>query len=356
MQQRTSRINWIDIAKGIGIILVCMGHHSYGLLTDWICSFHMPLFFVASGFCYKTTNKTLLQELSHKAYRLLAAFFSYSALKWAIAVGSSFLRHSPDAHWNLLLGPILGIPGTQYISSIWFFPALFVANAVFCIFMRLLIKRNRPSLSNLILLMSLLTAFAAWIVLNGKAISFPFWQVTPSKRICLPWNADLSLYMLPYMAFGFWLREHKIMESFCQKNNWIQWLFTALLFIVSIKAVQIGSYFAGYGINYYARQFWNPIFTLFSGIIGSTFILLFCACIGNCPPIEYIGRNSALFYLLQWRFANIIADWLDAAYMWMPQWKYLIIVTTVSALIVWPICTAVSFLFPFFIGKGKIQK
>ena len=57
------RQNWIDIAKGVGIILVVVGHAGRGLqsagLTDegWllplmdraIYAFHMPLFFVLSG-------------------------------------------------------------------------------------------------------------------------------------------------------------------------------------------------------------------------------------------------------------------------------------------------------------------
>lgn len=41
-----SRIDWIDIAKGIGIFLMVMGHTSIPKLGGhWIYSFHMPLFF-----------------------------------------------------------------------------------------------------------------------------------------------------------------------------------------------------------------------------------------------------------------------------------------------------------------------
>ena len=48
-----SRVGWIDFAKGIGIILVIIGHSAIPKLTGIIFSFHMPLFFIASGF---TTN------------------------------------------------------------------------------------------------------------------------------------------------------------------------------------------------------------------------------------------------------------------------------------------------------------
>lgn len=55
------RIHWIDVLKGIGIILVVL-QHCIGLSGDtgvssfvsvWILSFHMPLFFYVSGLVYK---------------------------------------------------------------------------------------------------------------------------------------------------------------------------------------------------------------------------------------------------------------------------------------------------------------
>ncbi|MDR1895700.1 MAG: acyltransferase family protein [Prevotellaceae bacterium] len=49
----TQRIIWIDIAKGLGIFLVVVGHviSSGNILHHWIYSFHMPLFFFLSGIC-----------------------------------------------------------------------------------------------------------------------------------------------------------------------------------------------------------------------------------------------------------------------------------------------------------------
>ena len=51
---RTNRLKWLDIAKGISIILVVIGHTSIPrFLSDFIWAFHIPLFFIASGW---TTN------------------------------------------------------------------------------------------------------------------------------------------------------------------------------------------------------------------------------------------------------------------------------------------------------------
>ena len=55
------RIQYIDIAKGIGILLVVIGHciNSLSFLGKWIWSFHMPLFFVISGLCFNPSKNTL---------------------------------------------------------------------------------------------------------------------------------------------------------------------------------------------------------------------------------------------------------------------------------------------------------
>lgn len=48
------RIEYIDIYKGIGIILMIMGHIGFGSKFDiWIHAFNMPMFFLYRDFCIK---------------------------------------------------------------------------------------------------------------------------------------------------------------------------------------------------------------------------------------------------------------------------------------------------------------
>src|SRR5512144_3032083 len=51
------RLEYIDIAKGIGILLVVMGHNDFSLVSPFfykfIYAFHMPLFFFLSGMFFK---------------------------------------------------------------------------------------------------------------------------------------------------------------------------------------------------------------------------------------------------------------------------------------------------------------
>ena len=44
-----TRIGWVDTAKGIGLLLVIIGHLPIPLVPVWIYTFHMPLFFFLSG-------------------------------------------------------------------------------------------------------------------------------------------------------------------------------------------------------------------------------------------------------------------------------------------------------------------
>lgn len=51
------RIEYIDIAKGTGIILMVLGHipafsNNYKFAYKFIYAFHMPLFFIISGYLF----------------------------------------------------------------------------------------------------------------------------------------------------------------------------------------------------------------------------------------------------------------------------------------------------------------
>lgn len=48
---------YLDVIKGIGIFLVVLAHVSRHSITGVIYSFHMPLFFIISGYIYGKYNK-----------------------------------------------------------------------------------------------------------------------------------------------------------------------------------------------------------------------------------------------------------------------------------------------------------
>ena len=54
MSREKSRVEYIDLFRAIGIILMIMGHIKFGSHFDkWIHAFHMPMFFFISGWFYR---------------------------------------------------------------------------------------------------------------------------------------------------------------------------------------------------------------------------------------------------------------------------------------------------------------
>src|SRR5215208_2174678 len=54
----SKRIGYLDVARGIGILLVVLGHNDFGAISPFfqqvIYSFHIPLFFFLAGYFINT--------------------------------------------------------------------------------------------------------------------------------------------------------------------------------------------------------------------------------------------------------------------------------------------------------------
>lgn len=58
MHEMNKRIHWIDVSRGIAMVLVVLGHIGMkNSFTQWIYSFHMPLFFMITGLTPNLINK-----------------------------------------------------------------------------------------------------------------------------------------------------------------------------------------------------------------------------------------------------------------------------------------------------------
>lgn len=74
-----NRKHWIDIAKGIAIVLMVLGHTSIpDTLSRFIFAFHMPLFFMASGYTSNWDKYDVCYFIRHKIRTILLPFTLYS--------------------------------------------------------------------------------------------------------------------------------------------------------------------------------------------------------------------------------------------------------------------------------------
>ena len=77
------RVPYVDIARGIGIILVVIGHNDFSLIAPFahklIYSFHMPMFFFISGMFFKP-DLPFLNFLKNRFHRVLKPFLAILVL------------------------------------------------------------------------------------------------------------------------------------------------------------------------------------------------------------------------------------------------------------------------------------
>ena len=68
------RINWVDFAKGVAIILMVLGHAVYNDLQKFIFVFHMPFFFIMAGFLlnFEKWGGRKLQRLRGETFQATA--------------------------------------------------------------------------------------------------------------------------------------------------------------------------------------------------------------------------------------------------------------------------------------------
>lgn len=94
MKDKT-RLEYLDAAKGLGILLVILGHiYAWNpninrkILVTWIYSFHMPLFFIVSGMLIKYKNYCNIKEfIFSRIKHILAGLFH------ELSMGRSNLLH-----------------------------------------------------------------------------------------------------------------------------------------------------------------------------------------------------------------------------------------------------------------------
>ena len=73
-----SRLEYLDILRGLGIIFIVIGHISYDeMLLKWLYSFHVPLFFFAAGAVYK--KRSVLADLKRRAATVIIPNFVFGA-------------------------------------------------------------------------------------------------------------------------------------------------------------------------------------------------------------------------------------------------------------------------------------
>lgn len=266
-----TRINWIDQAKGIGILLVVIGHMAIPLkLSIIIFSFHMPLFFFISGFLfnekkYASDFKTIM---IFKFSTLIWPFITFTFL--ALALRSIYDFENTVETFDYA-GFLMGMDSINV--PLWFLTALFSTEIIFSQIVRI----SKHSLKIIIGLVLLLTAIG---LLNAY-----FWNL----QIFL--NINIALIALSFFLGGWLFKKYGVFEIQANLKILIIYLVISLVFLI---------YFAFNNSkldildNHYGNIFYM-FMAAFYGIIFSMFLAKLFQQINYIKGIfSYLGRNSLI--------------------------------------------------------------
>lgn len=187
-----ARYPWIDYLKALGIYLVVVGHTPLPVETHrWIYAFHMPLFFMISGFLVSPGgfDVSLREFFNRRVRKLVQLYFAFGIFCAAIYC-FQFRSEQP------LLQAVLGRLGSlAYATSsrndsqdlyplvLWFFPALITA---------------------------LLLVFAVWKISSAwgraGAILLVFISGFLMTGLALPWEFESACVAAGFLALGHYAR------------------------------------------------------------------------------------------------------------------------------------------------------
>lgn len=162
-----NRDSTIDIAKGICIFLMVLGHtYFYSWFNDSVYLFHMPFFFFVSGFFFSSKNK-VKDFVANKTKRLLVPMFAYWICNYFFTL--------PISLWSGTIAfPQIG--ALWFLLSLWtiFLLTYFVTHVVASLWGRMVVA---------------LVVLAIAYGLN-------------SRQVMLPFHFVQSLFMYPIFLLG----------------------------------------------------------------------------------------------------------------------------------------------------------
>lgn len=325
------RILWLDIAKAIAIISVIIGHTiPAGYLSNFILTFHVPIFFIATGFTIKSISikdrKEFIKRIIHDIKILIipyciAVFLRDIAI--SIQYGIPIIELLKGLPLKLLwASPLRNIYCIE-VGFVWFLPAIFWAKIIFYI-----IENVFPSnYKNIVFLMCI-------------PISLIISSICP-----LPQVLDIALIGTFFVFIGRFLRNNiNIFDLDNSKNNIILYV-SFFVWIFCWIGLNIN-------LNMAYRLYPYGILSIIEAICGSICIFYLSKAIESQRFINNlmvkIGQQTLIILIV-----HSIEDILLANYWHSTQFPYLIsIVRVIFVVSISLIISAIKKLF----SKIKTEK
>lgn len=286
-----NRDKTVDILRGLGIILMIMGHIEIGAqpydqyFSIWYHAFHMPMFYVISGYFFVGLEVDESTFIGHKARKLLIPYFFWGVFH----ILYSYVWRGGDngSLYNSIINFFVDptIAGVPIAGALWFLPALFWIDVIFFEMNRVI--KNR------------------WLLFFASLIVGLCGMIATKGGIHLPMALDSALVGVAFYATGFLIREigdGKIKEYVFH----MKWYFLIFLMI----AVTYLTFYNG-EVNFRSGVYGNFAIT-YVNVVASTILLW------NLSGIIAEKFNKGIFYLFKEILSSIGRN--SIIYVCLNQW------------------------------------
>ncbi|MCR5361425.1 MAG: acyltransferase family protein [Bacteroidales bacterium] len=276
-----NRVEWLDIAKGLGIFCIVIGHNAVPQwLNDWVYSFHVPMFFIISGYFYR--QRTLAETLA-KGWRQLLRPMLLTILIAQLGLLFLFVRHGFWSGPSVVswLVDVVSNMNTGHVFAMWFLGALFWGKLWMCLVGKL--PEKVQYIASIVLFVAGYCLFrrheAPWVFFRGMAV--------PS-----------------FLFVGQWLRQEFVIER--EHKNWVLCLALLLVAIAWMFPVNISGFVLPYGIG--------SVMTAVAISIAVLVVLKKASEMSSVPSklFLYAGQNSLIILCVH----GLIHTWQIDRLLW----------------------------------------
>ena len=304
----SSRDNTIDILKGVGIILVVIGHSGCPhIVSKYIYTFHMPLFFMASGYFFSEKSVKNLWTFVKKKIKGIYLPFALCSLAFLLLHNTLFKFGLINDEYGTTTGVVSSLYSDREIvtralsiitrmdgyenlllGAFWFLRALFFSSLILC-FGTWLLGLVVKSTEKAILIISVLCLCVAGM-LKYAHFSLPY----------IAQGGYREMIGVFFMGAGFFLKKYKDV------------LLNSKLAIIFAFIISIGLFIFHPASMELSTGVIDWIIIPFSGISG-TFIVFYLSHKWNSHShnkiVAYIGRKSIwilALHLLVFKLSELI--------------------------------------------------
>jgi fucose 4-O-acetylase-like acetyltransferase len=283
MSEQKQRIEYIDLAKGICILLVVFHHcRGYFEVPDYrilraVTFFMMPLFFFLSGLVFNP-YESYLGFLKRKINKLIIPFLFFHVI-WTFLFA---IIHEEPVQWHTLYN-FLYTQKDFLNGPVWFLVCLFWLNQMFYGIYAISFKTKYPLI--------ILGTLSVGIGILGFIMGGTDYNIKAM-------NIGTAMSAMPFFCAGFIFKHQDILRP----ARWDKWLLPIAV-VLALYTFLVAQGKANWNLNIYEANAWITYSCAFSGVLC---ILAIAKTINYIPIISYFGRYSIMLLVTHIPLSSVI--------------------------------------------------